>query len=706
VPPDSARVEIRQYGSAIYAAADQEVAAPYLAAGSYELYCKAVIGGVVYDTTVPFGYGALYTPLTLEAAQAGAVVTFVNKASDPVTYKVNGGTGGTIASGAAGTITLAAVGDKVQFYGDNAAYATDTTDGNSSNIACNKNCYVYGNIMSLVKSDGFETETALTGNYTFCKLFKGNAYIKNKTGADLVLPATTLKYCCYQAMFQNCASFTTVPELPATSVPYQGYYSMFQGCTSLTTAPNLPATSLAMASCCRMFQDCTSLTSAPALPATTMKSNCYESMFQGCTSLASAPELPATTLESTCYLKMFSGCTSLASAPALPATTLTSSCYSSMFAGCTSLVEAPELPAKTLASNCYFEMFKGCSSLNKVTCLATNISASNCTTDWLDGVATSGTFTKAAAMNDWTIDNPSGIPAGWTVKSQGSAETVGMVLIPHGSFRRAKDAAAVTNGQVYTITLTKDFYMCDHEVTQKEFYDVMGVTQAQLIAAVSGSEDKGSGDDYPVYYVNWYHAIAYCNKLSLAERKTPCYEVTGVDFAALTFDQIPTSMDATWNKATCDWDAGGYRLPTEAEGEYAALGDYKDSSNWDGYGDSSNSSAVVFAGYNGSNSIGDYAWYSGNASDMKHEVKTTTGANSYNLCDMSGNVYEWCWDLSGSYDGADSTDPRGASGLTSRVLRGGCWGDDASRCSVAYRGSASPYICPSNFGFRVVRTAP
>jgi len=85
VTPTSAQIKILQYGTPVYSADAQEVAATYLSEGQYELYCKAVVGGVTYDTTLPFGAGAKYTPLTLEAAQAGAVVTFDNKAAGPVT---------------------------------------------------------------------------------------------------------------------------------------------------------------------------------------------------------------------------------------------------------------------------------------------------------------------------------------------------------------------------------------------------------------------------------------------------------------------------------------------------------------------------------------------------------------------------------------------------------------------------------------------
>ena len=195
------------------------------------------------------------------------------------------------------------------------------------------------------------------------------------------------------------------------------FKGLFSGCTKLTNAENmsLPATTLASSCYENMFYSCASLTTAPALPATTLAGWCYYHMFEGCTSLTTAPELPATTLVRNCYNGMFKGCTSLTTAPVLSATTLADYCYMHMFNGCTSLTTAPELPAKTLVIQCYMYMLSGCTNLNKITCLATNISAYNCIYSWVDGVASTGTFTKDPSMTDWTTGG-SGIPENWTVQ--------------------------------------------------------------------------------------------------------------------------------------------------------------------------------------------------------------------------------------------------------------------------------------------------
>ena len=232
-----------------------------------------------------------------------------------------------------------------------------------------------------------------------------------------LLPATTLANQCYDAMFSGCTGLTTLPEnlLPATTLANQCYWAMFSGCKGLTSAPELPATTLASYCYQSMFQNCTSLIKAPELPATTLADNCYYQMFYGCTRLTSAPELPATTLTSHCYDTMFSGCKGLTSAPELPATTLEESCYSSMFGGCEGLTQAPELPATTLVKKCYNSMFYACYKLNYIRALFTTTPGSSYTYNWVNGVASSGTFVKNY-LAEWDVTGENGIPSGWTVK--------------------------------------------------------------------------------------------------------------------------------------------------------------------------------------------------------------------------------------------------------------------------------------------------
>lgn len=369
------------------------------------------------------------TPLTIEAI-VGGTVTFKNKAAGSVTYKIDGGAAQTISAKSTKTISVSA-GQKVRFFGNNTAYATGMGDDEYSNITSNMDFYAYGNIMSLVKSENFAETKTLTAPYTFAGLFNKNSHLKNHASNALLLPATTLAEHCYAYMFDGCTRLTSAPALPATNLAVSCYLRMFYDCTGLTTAPVLPATTLAPRCYEGMFGGCTSLTKAPELPATTLASMCYYGMFKGCTSLTKAPELPATTLVSSCYSQLFSGCTSLTKAPELPATTLASSCYYCMFKGCTSLTKAPDLLAKTLVSNCYWQMFSDCTNLSYVKCLATNITedrteAKKYISSWLNKVASTGTFVKAAGVT-WPIGNVSttttnkgigGIPKNWTILSQ------------------------------------------------------------------------------------------------------------------------------------------------------------------------------------------------------------------------------------------------------------------------------------------------
>ena len=278
-----------------------------------------------------------------------------------------------------------------------------------------KECYyaMFQNCESLTTAPSLPATTL--AEYCYGSMFSGCTGVE----AAPALPATTLQKGCYNAMFSGCTSLTQAPVLRATTMVESCYNQMFEGCTGLEAAPALGATELAKKCYRRMFFLCKKLTAAPALPATTLAEECYIEMFSNCTGLQAAPVLPATTLATSCYKQMFSGCTSLTTAPSLPATTLAASCYNYMFYNCTGLQTAPELPATTLATSCYYYMFNKCTNLNYIKMLATNISASNCLYKWMEGVAATGTFTKAASMTSLPTNSVSGIPSGWTVKNDG-----------------------------------------------------------------------------------------------------------------------------------------------------------------------------------------------------------------------------------------------------------------------------------------------
>lgn len=333
---------------------------------SYGLNVRAVMkktnidpsGGEDPEPTYP---NIKSTPLTLEAIEDGAF-TFRNKAAGSVTYRIDGGAIQTIPANSTETINVTA-GQKVRFFGDNAAYATSKEENDNSLISGDHDFYVYGNIMSLVNSTNYATTTKLTAPYTFTRLFENNTHLKNHPSNALLLPATTLTDYCYSRMFYECKKLTSAPELPAKKMANYCYEGMFLSCIKLTSAPELPATTLAGYCYSNMFNQCESLTSAPELPATKLAESCYRAMFHYCRNLTSAPELPATTLAENCYTRMFSYCEGFTSAPALPATTLAESCYVEMFEFCYKLTTAPELPATKLARACYQKMFTYCSSL-------------------------------------------------------------------------------------------------------------------------------------------------------------------------------------------------------------------------------------------------------------------------------------------------------------------------------------------------------
>lgn len=276
-----------------------------------------------------------------------------------------------------------------------------------------------------------------------------------------------------------------------------------------------------------------------------------------------------------------------------------------------------------------------------------------------------------------------------------SANIGTLVYVPAGRFQRDGDPANIS-------VITQPYRMSAHEITRTQFLAIMG-TDLSNTTYSSGTTD-------PVQMTSWYHAIAFCNKLSLAEGLTPVYSVTvsgtPIDWAALTYAAIPTTHDEDWNAATATWTNNGYRLPTEMEWMWAAMG-----APADGQGGGTNTTgyAKAFAGSTGSNEIGDYAVFGYNGSETG---RTTTArsnpvgsklANELGLYDMSGNVWEWCWDGWGGYPAGTQTDYRGAASGTDRVIRGGSWNSLASVSAVAARISYYPNFQGNFYGFRVVR---
>ncbi len=240
-------------------------------------------------------FDALNTPLTFEAMVAGAVLYFdinTDVATNAVQYRTFDGTAWTDWADYPDYtfVTLANVGDKVQFRGNNERYAYNNDSSSScSRIKVTADCLVYGNIMSLVDGEQFSTLTSLTGDFAFTHLFSTNDYLKFDSAKPLLLPAAQLSKGCYSYMFAGISGQIILPQLPATQLADYCYDSMFRDCPDFTAIPEdyLPATQLADHCYCSMFDNCSNLTTAPTLPAATLAEACYAYMFQLCPKLSS-----------------------------------------------------------------------------------------------------------------------------------------------------------------------------------------------------------------------------------------------------------------------------------------------------------------------------------------------------------------------------------------------------------------------------------
>ncbi|MCL2294834.1 MAG: formylglycine-generating enzyme family protein [Spirochaetes bacterium] len=266
-----------------------------------------------------------------------------------------------------------------------------------------------------------------------------------------------------------------------------------------------------------------------------------------------------------------------------------------------------------------------------------------------------------------------------------NALPIEMIRINSGSFIMGSADTTIYGAQPpHSVTISA-FYMAKYPVTQEQYLAVMGTNPSWFTPASGYMPAPGEAHGRrPVESVNWYDAIVFSNRLSILKGLTPVYSINGSTNPD-DWGPAPSWSDETWNNVIKNLNANGYRLPTEAEWEFASR------------------TGTTTAYYTGDTISIDDAWWSANSGGRTNEVGLKP-ANAWGLYDMHGNVWEWVWDRHGAYTAAPKTDPVGAAEGDHRVLRGGSWYSSAENLRSAVRVSIDPWLRNVSLGFRVARS--
>jgi uncharacterized repeat protein (TIGR02543 family) len=300
-----------------------------------------------------------------------------------------------------------------------------------------------------------------------------------------------------------------------------------------------------------------------------------------------------------------------------------------------------------------------------------------------------GTGTGYVSGAQYTVNADVTLFAMWDIVEPPPDGLLEMVLVPGGSFQMGTSSGGESDGRerpIHTVTLT-GFYLGKYAVTQAQYETVMGTNPSYFTTANGRPPAAGETDgNRPVEQVSWYDALIFCNRLSIMEGLTPAYRINNSTNPE-AWGTVPTSSSLTWNNVEVVSNSTGYRMPTEAEWEYAAKG--------------GNGSPGNYA-YAGSDNVDTVAWYSDNSGSITHTVGTKA-PNDLGLYGMSGNILEWCWDRYGNYSSEAQVNPTGASSESDRVARGGCWSFSADGVRSAYRYYNYPSFRNYGVGLRLVR---